>query len=219
MKRRAGTVGLTAITLAGSVGCGTAATGVTEKAIEPASGAPSSKASPTRADPRLSSRDLQARWWSWAAREPEETNPVVDRDGSECGRNQPGDVWFLAGTFGTQESRACTVPEGLPVVFPLVNQVGSTEDCAAFMRTAEGSAELDGEWVEPDVHPAEPITVKGTADNPVTGWNGTVLIEGCGLWVQLPPLKPGPHSLKIRGQSGDFSVGVDYSLAVEATSD
>ncbi|MFF3288519.1 hypothetical protein [Streptomyces sp. NPDC003023] len=87
------------------------------------------------------------------------------------------------------------------------------------MRTARGSAVLDGERVEPDAYPAEPIAVEGVADNPVTRSDGTVLTSGCGLWVQLPPLEPGTHSLKIRGQSGDFSVGVDYSLTVEPASD
>ncbi|MES4903315.1 MULTISPECIES: hypothetical protein [unclassified Streptomyces] len=40
---------------------------------------------------------------------------------------------------------------------------------------------------------------------------------GCGLWVQLPPLESGEHTLKIRGRSADFTVAVDYALTVGAT--
>lgn len=130
------------------------------------------------AEGRLSSEELQGRWWTWASTEPAPTNPVGDEDGSACGRNQPEDVWFLAGTFGTQAERNCAVPEGVPLAFPLVNMFGTPADCADFMSTAEGSAVLDGEEVDADpirrsrsrsaAVPATPSRAR-TGPSPLTG--------------------------------------------------
>lgn len=147
--------------------------------------------------------------------EPERTNPVADEDGSECARNQPQDRWFLAGTFGTQAERTCRIPGGVPVAFPLVNLMGGPSDCADFMSTAKGSAVLDGKKVDPETVRGATISVQGVADNPVTGTDERSTATGCGLWVQLPPLEPGKHTLTIRGQAQDFAVGVDYSLTVD----
>ncbi|MEU6877665.1 signal protein [Streptomyces sp. NPDC046712] len=162
--------------------------------------------------------ELQGRWWTWAASEPEVTNPVADQDGSECERNQPQDVWFLAGTFGSQVERVCAVPGGRPIAFPVVNLIGDRSDCAAFIFRAEGTVLLDGKAVEPSTYTGDSITVESAQGNAVTGEEGRFITTGCGLWVQLPPLAPGTHSLAIRGQSGDFSTGVDYTLTVAASS-
>jgi hypothetical protein len=95
--------------------------------------------------------------------------------------------------------------------------VGGAADCADFMSEAAGSVVLDGEPVTSETVPGERITVRGVAGNPLTGRGGTISTTGCGLWVQLSPLKPGKHRLIIRGRSGDFALGVDYSLTVGAT--
>ncbi|MGY1544502.1 signal protein [Streptomyces sp. MN6] len=195
MKRTMVVAGAAAVVLAALVGCGARA---------------------TDGEGRLSSEELQSRWWTWASSEPEPTNPVADQDGSACGRNQPQDVWFLAGTFGTQVERACSIPDGVPLAFPLVNTIGSSADCEAFMKTAEGSAVLDGEKVDADAHQAETIEIRSAPGNPVTGTDGVYTATGCGLWVQLSALEAGEHTLKIRGQADGFSVGVDYTLTVDA---
>ncbi|GHH06093.1 signal protein [Streptomyces lanatus] len=214
MKIKTGRTGLIAVALVALVGCGAGASAESEGATETEqTSAPASAAqSPTQV--RLSSEVLQSRWWTWASSEPEGTNPVADEDGSECARNQPQDVWFLAGTFGTQAKRTCSVPDGVPVAFPLVNLIGSPADCTDFMSAAKGSAVLDGKPVDSETVRGETITVRGVADNPLTGTDGRVSATGCGLWVQLSPLRPGKHTLTIRGQSEDFAVGVEYSLTV-----
>ncbi|WP_406270397.1 signal protein [Streptomyces sp. NBC_00191] len=150
--------------------------------------------------------------------EPEATNPVADDDGSACDRNQPQDVWFLAGTFGGHVKRACSVPAGRPVAFPVVNLFSDRADCAAFMSSAYGTVFLDGEKLEPETYEGESITVHSVRGNAVTGTGGSITAVGCGLWVRLQSLAPGAHTLRIRGQSGDFSTGVDYTLTVEAPS-
>jgi hypothetical protein len=179
---------------------------------------PSSTALSATANAHLSSAELQGRWWTWAASEPEETSPVADDDGSECERNQPRDVWFLAGTFGGHATRACTVPSGRPIAFPVVNFFGDGTDCAAFIGRAQGTVLLDGKAVKPETYQDNSITVQSAQGNAVTGEEGRFTTAGCGLWVQLLSLEPGAHALKIRGQSDDFSTDVDYALTVEASS-
>lgn len=224
MRYGAGVAGLTAVVMAALAGCGTQAAAGPEgtNRVASASTAPPSTAPPSTApvkeNVRLPSAELQGRWWTWAASEPEATNPVADTDGRACGRNQPHDVWFLAGTFGGQVKRACEVPGGRPIAAPVVNTFGDPENCAAFMSSAQGTVLLDGKVVEPEIYKGDSITVQGAQGNPLTGEEGRFAATGCGLWVQLPPLASGKHSLKIRGRSGDFSTGVDYALTVAASS-
>lgn len=135
-----------------------------------------------------------------------------------CGRNQPDDVWFLAGTFGGQVKRACEIPHGHPIAVPVINLVGDHQSCAAFMGSAQGTVVLDGRPVKPETYEGDSITVEAAQGNLVTEEEGRFTATGCGLWVQLPPLAPGAHSLKIRGRSGDISVGVDYALTVASAS-
>ncbi|WP_433442291.1 signal protein [Nonomuraea sp. CA-141351] len=158
---------------------------------------------------------IQGRWWTWAASEGENTNPVTDATGEFCDRNQPEDVWFLAGTFGGTLRRTCRIPVGRPVVVPLVNLTGTDVQCKEFMATAKGKATLDGKAVTPERLEEENVVVTGAAGNPVTGEEGTSTSYACGLWVRLPALKLGRHTLLIRGSSGDFHTGVDYTLIVE----
>lgn len=160
------------------------------------------------------SRPMQERWWNWAVAEPEASNPVADTSGAFCDRNQPDDIWFLAGTFGGEVERECKVPAGRSIVAPLVNRIGEEADCAEFMRTAQGRAELDGKRLEPRRIEAERVTVRGSAGNPVTRTDGTVKATACGLWVTIRAPKPGTHELAIRGSSGTFSTAADYTVEV-----
>ncbi|MBB5775368.1 signal protein [Nonomuraea jabiensis] len=159
--------------------------------------------------------NIQGRWWTWAASEEESTNPVADTTGEFCDRNQPDDVWFLAGTFGGAVKRTCRVPAGRPVVFPLVNQISTEQECKGFMATATGKATLDRKAVTPERMENDNVTVTHGAGNPVSGEEGTTTSYACGLWARLPPLKPGRHDLIIRGSSGSFRTGVDYTLIVQ----
>src|SRR5262245_25784902 len=95
------------LTFGGLVACGS-----------PDPAPPTQTASPTRA--AVSWDQMQGRWWSWAATEPEDTNPVADATGKFCDRNQPDDIWFLAGTFGGKAQRRCSVPADRLIVVPLL---------------------------------------------------------------------------------------------------
>jgi hypothetical protein len=73
---------------------------------------------------------LTAEWWQWAASipdVPDARNPTLDTTGASCMVGQRGSVWFLAGfgAFGPGGSviRACSIPEGTTLFFPVINSV------------------------------------------------------------------------------------------------
>lgn len=74
---------------------------------------------------------LTAEWWQWAFSIPAGQNPQTDPTGQDCMIGQRGDVWFLAGVFGGgSATRACSVPEGATLFFPLINSVFfNSPDC------------------------------------------------------------------------------------------
>ncbi|MFF3674148.1 signal protein [Streptomyces sp. NPDC002120] len=156
----------------------------------PSSQGPSDGARPSQAPSapaaagRLDGAELQARWWNWAASSPARSNPVKDPDGTFCAENQPGDVWFLAGSFGEKRQRTCSVPAGRPVAFPLVNLVGDASDCASWMKGAKGAAVLDGRPLTAERYEGSQIRLTGVEGNPVTAGAGSSGGLACGLWVQ-----------------------------------
>lgn len=157
----------------------------------------------------------QGRWWTWVASEPSGSSPVGDRTGEFCGRNQPGDVWFLAGTFGGAAKRRCPVPAGRPILVPAVNLFSDDPaDCEAFMRGATGTARLDGGSLTVERIDDEQVSVDAAEGNGMDLAPGRREVTACGLWVRLGPLEPGQHQLRIEGRSGAFSTAVDYVLDV-----
>jgi len=73
----------------------------------------------------LSYGEWSARWWQWLLQIPAATNPNLDATGAHCTEGQSGQVWFLAGSFGTLPSpidRFCTVPTGTSLLLPVLNQ-------------------------------------------------------------------------------------------------
>ena len=83
--------------------------------------------SPLAPDTKLGGRstaDLSAEWWKWAMASPPEINPVRDASGKHCAVVQNGQVWFLAGGFGSARiTRQCTIPADKYIFFPVVNMV------------------------------------------------------------------------------------------------
>ncbi|MER7009223.1 hypothetical protein ABT297_40115 [Dactylosporangium sp. NPDC000555] len=164
-------------------------------------------------------RSIQARWWEWAATEPVDTNPVADRTGTHCARNQPGDVWFLAGTFGGQVQRRCTVPLGVRLVAPAINLVsGDEDDCRSYMAGVTGTIQFDGAEVPLERIEHEAITFIAGPGNPVTDTSGKTRGDACGLWARIDPPGAGEHKVRIHGKSGTFEVDAQYTLVVTATS-
>jgi hypothetical protein len=65
---------------------------------------------------------LTGEWWQWAMSIPTSVNPLLDTTGDNCMVGQRGSIWFLGGVNGGGSAeRTCSVPEGLPVFFPVTN--------------------------------------------------------------------------------------------------
>jgi hypothetical protein len=65
---------------------------------------------------------LTGEWWQWAMSIPTSVNPLLDTTGDNCMVGQRGSIWFLGGVNGGGSAeRTCSVPEGLPLFFPVTN--------------------------------------------------------------------------------------------------
>lgn len=67
--------------------------------------------------------ELAGEWWNWALQFPIETNPILNETGEFCHLGQEGKIWFLAGAFGGDVVRECTVPAGKAIFFPIINVI------------------------------------------------------------------------------------------------
>ncbi len=187
-------------------------------------------------------RTLTAQWWQWATSIPVPSNPVSDATGANCFVGQRGSIWFLAGTSnGGPTVRTCSVPEGTPLFFPVVNVVNvntpnlppGTPDFSVSDLRAQAAFYVDGARgmkVLLDNREIKSIRrVRSIAfatvfpqDN-LFGPNAG-LVPGKiyspaiddGFYVKLPGLSEGQHHLKIQGELPAFgaTVDVDYILNV-----
>ena len=125
-------------------------------------------------------------WWQWALGIPSAENPLPDTTGANCAQRQVDKVWFLAGATSTDPIvRACEVPAGQSLFFPLINNVyvGFLNDppetrTEAFVRNAarctepaQISAWIDGSKV---VKPTRFFTGPSGSQSPIFN-------------IQLPP--------------------------------
>jgi hypothetical protein len=60
------------------------------------------------------------KWFQWLLSIPKDVNPATDQTGGNHAQNQAGEVWFLAGTTGGFARRACTIPSGRAIIFPVI---------------------------------------------------------------------------------------------------
>jgi hypothetical protein len=69
--------------------------------------------------------EWNARWWQWFFSVPASKNPGLAGNGAvDCRVGQSGDIWFLAGFFGSGSfsvTRDCSIPAGKTLVVPLIN--------------------------------------------------------------------------------------------------
>lgn len=167
--------------------------------------------------------EWSVRWWQWAFSFDRARSPIADRTGEMCASRQSGDVWYLAGTYGTRRTeRTCTIPAGKTLVFPLINYVtfrgeGTNESCMSLAAraaalTAKPSVlvlEVDGKrYSGLDAHRlASPCLglVPGQPQDAVSN----------GYFVALRPLSKGRHVLNFGGVLPGMAQAVTYTLDVE----
>ncbi|GLZ29532.1 hypothetical protein Lesp02_17220 [Lentzea sp. NBRC 105346] len=161
---------------------------------------------------RMSASELQSTWWTWLATQTRESNPVTDTSGRFCSRDQPKDVWLLAGSTGGRVDRQCRVPADKPLLVPAINSL----ECGSFMAGAKGEVLLDDVAQELIRIESVAFSFDGVAGNVVNGSAGRVNAVGCGLWAWIPAPKSGDHTLVVRGSSGKATGETHYRLIVGA---
>jgi hypothetical protein len=177
----------------------------------------------------VSQVDWSVRWWQWAWSFPHEESPVADRTGQACASKQAGEVWFLAGTYGTRRTvRRCTVPFGKYLFFPLINYVvfpsrGAQMTCAAMKadaaRLTEGPQalvlEIDDKRIdvsrEQRQAPFSCFDLGAKAEPAMRVFPSA----SDGYYVMLAPLPRGTHVINFGGILPSMSQAVTYTLTVE----
>ncbi len=160
---------------------------------------------------------LAARWIQWVASVPADESPLEDETGERAHVNQPDDVWFLAGSYGTVVSRRCVVPAGRDLFLPVFNMWHKkAAGPPPPVEDAFGALVVDGVDVEPDlIATPTPFTVAGARFNGVTMWARPVPMTVWGLWKRISAPAPGEHTLRAVGGDGHgFTVDVSYRLQV-----
>lgn len=183
------------------------------------------------ADSPADLEQLQHEWWQWVMSIPASDSPVYDKTGNRCGVAQRGEVWFLAGNTGGRATRQCTVPVGVKLLVPIVNNFcfpdAAYTDAAC---TADTIAFIDGFaqgtiLLEVDGTPQAATRVSDTSDFGFTvGVNGFGGVKpgvyratvADGHWALLDPLGPGQHTLRIVAQGPTFGLDITYELTVVA---
>jgi len=170
----------------------------------------------TSTSDKLAPADFQARWWTWAS-QPSNSNPVSDTSGRYCMRDQPVEVWLLAGSLGGGPvERQCRVPASKPLLAPVVNLATDVAGCETFMKNAQGEVLLDGSTQALMKVSATPFTYEARAGNPYGTSAGRINSVGCGLYAWIAPPASGEHELVIRGSANGKEVDVKYKLIVGA---
>ena len=159
--------------------------------------------------------------------------------GEFCHVGQRGNVWFLAGGYGTSKiKRTCIVPEGKYIFFPVINMVYyPRHEASITCDTAIEFAALNNDTA---------IEIEVNLDS-ATAWNPAdtrIRPDGCfdllglipkelnapkvypaasdGYWVMLKPLSKGKHFLSFKarynrekGAYSQMAQDIEYELTVK----
>ncbi|GAA2981240.1 hypothetical protein [Streptomyces fulvorobeus] len=145
---------------------------------------------------------LAGRWWKWALSAPDDRCPVQDTTGEHAAWKQPGDLWFLAGTYGGRVVRRCAVPADRRLFFPVLNMqhTRSYSRVPRSMAVAEADASLNG----------VPLPLR---EFTAAFRTGLVQRYAWGVWGGVAPLTPGAYVLEIRARATNgFQVDTTYHL-------
>lgn len=164
-------------------------------------------------------RDYVNIWWQWANSMPPEYSPVRDYTGEHCHEGQKGDVWFLAGGYGTSTiNRKCKIPAGKHLFFPVINTVyypshqGSLSCDQAKAAAAVNNDNLLDIVIELDGIPSwNPASTRMASQEcfdllgmvpPEFGPPEIYPAATDGYWVMLKPLSKGKHILSFQAMYG-----------------
>jgi hypothetical protein len=189
--------------------------------------------------------ELAAAWTQWAYSKPAADSPLIGsyKGGAQCDGTPlsptQGKTWFLAGTSdGSKVTRTCTMPVETQLFFPVVSVVGfpfpntnetkQTERAAAiaFINAVLADPKfsmlvtVDGKMVASDrivrARSGPYFTLTLPEENVVGVLAGEYEATADGLWVTLPPLPPGKHTIHFEASAPTvgFSQNNTYKLTV-----
>lgn len=181
-----------------------------------------------------------AKWEQWLLSTPQKDSPANDQTGKNCGQNQNGPVWFLAGTLGGAATRSCTIPAGKAILFPIINADCSYSErptlktesdlaqCAKVGNnpTTNLQASVDGVNLQQldKYRVTSPLyNLTFPANNIFGSPVGTTQAVVDGWYVFLQPLAPGKHEVHFSGLTpanpttgtNNYSVDLTYHLTVQ----
>jgi hypothetical protein len=188
--------------------------------------------------------EWSAEWFKWAYALPTTDHPITDEDGSDGYTGQPGgQVFFLAGTFGSTVTRDIIIPHGKGVLFPIFNYINdypcpdpnfepapgqSLEDFLAegaqvlINLGSNYSVNLDGQ----DLNNVGDYRFTSdlfyfTANPDFVNWDPCVVPGpqpgvADGYWMMLKPLSHGEHTLQFHAEVTDWGwvLDVTYNITV-----
>ncbi len=177
------------------------------------------------------------RWWQWASRQPNGFKPYQDQTGAQCGVDQSGSVFFLAGTEGDGVvHRRCEVPAGKYVFMPVINMVYSNRP--GWKSTCAGvtlSASANNDYLTLADVKVDGVPVKNIGSYRQRSPGCFDLFAGMpsmrdhypaasdGFWLMIAPLPPGTHTISVQAAYanpdcncpfGDMHQDFDYVLVV-----
>ena len=178
-----------------------------------------------------SPEQLSVLWWQWAMSVPGSSSPVNDPTGANCAAGQDGNVWFLAGGFGSSKvRRACDVPAGKFLFFPILQKGDRSRTCEQARagarlngtETLELTAEIDGVPVPNPkrfrVATQACFNIYGKV-SPMLGQAEPHPSASDGYWLLVPPPPKGRHVIRFTSRYGALATGafeqdVEYELRV-----
>jgi hypothetical protein len=166
--------------------------------------------------------EWSAIWWQWCSTEPEENNPVADKTGEFCNKNQNDpNVWFLLEPFGGKADRKCTIPAEKAILFPIINDLISFAEYKDLKTESELRSYAKSDLDEATVYKAavdgmelqnlDKYRVQShlfgfiiPPDDPSGVPAGPTFGISDGYWVFLKPLSVGQHSIHFIGEKLKF---------------
>lgn len=175
------------------------------------------------------------KWWQWFLSIPVEKHPARDETGDKAGVNQDDpNVWFIAGTTGGTAERIISIPEGMAVLFPVINVTTSylenpnlktEDDMRSFVNShmndiAKKMSYIDGEEIlitERNRVRTNPFEFTFPSNNIYGVGSGPTKGVGDGYWVFLKPMSSGIHTIRTSGacMSGRVRIDVNIKLIVK----
>ncbi len=179
------------------------------------------------------------KWWQWTYTMPKALSPVRDTTGRNCHVGQNGNVWFLAGGYGTSKiSRTCIIPEEKYIFFPVINML--------YYPRREGGITCNEAKSLAALNNDELISIEVELDSLVSSnpAHGRIASQDCfdllgliqkennvpkvypaatdGFWVMLKPLPKGEHRLRFnamynrdKGAYSKMAQDIEYTLIIK----